>query len=465
MSHPILIVEDDLAMSQLLVEGLARRGYAPQAANSGDQALSLLKQHDFQAVVTDVNMKGIDGLTLCERIVTGHPGLPVLVITAFGSMDTAIKAIRVGAYDFLNKPFELEALTLALGRAVQHKQLREEVKRLRDEAGVRKGTSTLLGESNGMRELVGLVNRVADSESAVLITGERGTGKEVVARAIHDSSRRRAGPFVILNCSAVPEALLEAELFGVKGTGKPGAFVRAQGGTLFLDELGDLPLDLQQKVLRAIQEKKVFPVGSDQEVPYDARLVTATHRDLETAVEEQKFREDLYFRVNVINLHVPPLRMRGNDVLLLAQHFVRTFAETGRKEITGIATSAAEKLVAYAWPGNVRELQNVIERAVALTRYTQLTTEDLPDKVLNPSASQSAADADEAVLVPMEDIERQHILRVLRAVGGHRTQAAKILGLDRKTLYRKLEGYGPGEVDAALRNAPPRQIASGASDN
>ncbi len=460
MSHPILIVEDDLAMSQLLVEGLARRGYAPQAANSGDQALSLLKQHDFQAVVTDVNMKGIDGLTLCERIVTGHPGLPVLVITAFGSMDTAIKAIRVGAYDFLNKPFELEALTLALARAVQHKQLREEVVRLRDEAGVRKGTSTLLGESNSMRELVSLVNRVADSESAVLITGERGAGKEVVARAIHDSSRRRAGPFVILNCSAVPEALLEAELFGVKGTGKPGAFARAQGGTLFLDELAELPLELQQKLLRAIQEKKVFPVGSDQEVPYDARLLTATHRDLETAVEEGRFREDLYFRINVINLHVPPLRMRGNDVLLLAQHFVRTFAadgpqgdhrhrHLGRREADGLRVAgqrarAAERDRAR---GGADPLQPAHHRGSAR------------EGARTPAPHRARADADEAVLVPMEDIERQHILRVLRAVGGHRTQAAKILGLDRKTLYRKLEGYGPGEVDAALRNAPPRQIA------
>jgi DNA-binding NtrC family response regulator len=461
MSHRILIVEDDLAMAQLLVEGLTRRGYQPHAAHGGEAALALMQQHDFQAVVTDVNMKGLDGLTLCERIVAGHPGVPVLVITAFGSMDTAIKAIRAGAYDFLTKPFELETLTLALARAVQHKQLREEVKRLRDEAGVRKGTHTLLGESSGIRELVSLVNRVADSESAVLITGERGTGKDLVARAIHEASRRRAGPFVTINCSAVPEALLAAELFGV-AKGKPGVFVRAQGGTVFLDELGELSPDLQQKVLRAIQERKVVPVGGEQEVAFDARLVTATHLDLETAVEEKRFREDLYFRINVINLHVPPLRMRGNDVLVLAQHFVRAFAEKGRKEVTGVAASAAEKLLAYAWPGNVRELQNVIERAVALTRYTQLTTEDLPEKVLHPSATQRAADADEAVLLAMEDLERQHILRVLRAVGGHRTQAAKILGLDRKTLYRKLEGYGPQEVDAALRNAPPRQI--GVSD-
>ncbi len=464
MSHQILIVEDDVAMAQLLVESLQRRGYGARAVHAGEAALEALQQHDFQAVITDVNMKGLNGLELCQHIVEAHPGVPVLVITAFGSMDTAIRAIRAGAYDFLTKPFELEAIALAVGRAVQHKELREEVKRLQEEVVVRKSTSQVIGESAPMLELIALVNRVADSESAVLVTGERGTGKELVARALHEASRRRAGPFISINCSAVQASVLEGELFGyAKGAApndtrnaRPGAFTRAQGGTLFLDDIAELPLELQPRLLKALVDRKVRPVGGEQELAIDARLVTASSRDLETMVEEDRFRAELHFAINVVNVHIPPVRMRGNDVLLLAQHFVRTFAEKSRKEVTGIASSAAERLVAYSWPGNVLELQNVIERAVALTRYAQLTSADLPEKVLHPTAATNAADADEAVLVPMDTIERHHILRVLRAVGGHRTQAAKILGLDRKTLYRKLEGYGANEVEDALRDAPSK---------
>lgn len=455
MKPSVLIVEDDVAMAQMLVEGLGRRGFESKAVKDGENALAALKENDFQAVVTDINMKGIDGLSLCERIITGEPGLPVLVITGFGSMETAIKAIRAGAWDFLTKPFELEALSLALTRAVQHKQLREEVKKLREE--VRRGTSGgLIGQSRPMLDLISLTGRVADTESAVLVTGEGGTGKKTVARMLHDASRRKSGPFVTVHCGASTSSLhLETELFGA--VKRPGAFSRAHGGTLVLEEVGELSPELQIRVVRALLDKKVRPAGADQDVPFDTRIVSTSSRDLQAEVDERRFRDDLFSRLCIVNLHLPALRLRGNDVLLLAQHFVKTFAERSHKKVDGLATACAQKLLAYGWPGNVRELQNVIERAVALARHEQLTTDDLPEKVLHPQTGHHAAGADESLLVPMDQVERQHILRVLRAVGGHRTQAAKILGLDRKTLYRKLESYDQAEVEQALKDAPPAQ--------
>jgi DNA-binding NtrC family response regulator len=456
MSGKILVVEDDVAMAQLLEEGLGRRGFTVKAFHSAADALASMAHAEFDAVVTDLNMKGLDGLQLCERIVSGYPGTPVVVVTAFGSMDTAIRAMRAGAYDFITKPFELEALSLTLVRAVQHKNLKEEVKRLRDEIGTAKGLSTLVGESTAMKEVRALLTRIADSDTSVLISGESGTGKEVVARAIHEQSRRRAGPFVAINCAAMPEALLESELFGhSKGAftdaraTRAGLFTRAQGGTLFLDEIGEMPIGLQPKLLRALQERKIRPVGSDEEVAFDARIISATNRDLESAIEDKRFREDLYFRINVINVHLPPLRVRGNDVLQLAQSFVRQFAEKSGKRVSGLSSPAAERLLGYSWPGNVRELQNVVERAVALTTFEQITVEDLPEKVRTPRPGETIMASEEA-LIPLDEVERRHILRVLGAVGGHRTQAAKILGLDRKTLYRKLERYGPEQVQSAL---------------
>ncbi len=459
--NQVLIVDDDVAMAQLLVEGLQRRGFTAKAVHGGDAALVAVKENDFQAVITDINMKGINGLELCERITAAHPNMPVLVITAFGNMESAIRAMRVGAYDFLNKPFEMEAIGLAVKRAVQHEALREEVKRLREEVTSKKGTSPLLGDSPAMHEVVSLVNRVASTESAVLVSGESGTGKAMVARAIHDASKRRNGLFISINCAGVPAQVLEGELFGyAKGaapndprSAQPGAFVRAAGGTVFLDDVDEVPAELQAKLLKALLDRKAKPIGGTAELAFDARVVSATTKDLRSLVEDGTFRPELHFALNVVNVHVPPVRMRGNDVLLLAQNFVRTFADKSKKKVTGLASNAAEKLVAYSWPGNVTELRNVIERAVAVAQYEQLTAADLPEKVQLPTPATSAASSDEAILVPMDLIEKQHILRVLRAVKGHRTQCAKILGLDRKTLYRKLETYGPAEVEAALKEA------------
>lgn len=346
---------------------------------------------------------------------------------------------------------------LALGRAVRHGALHAEVRRLREEvAAARSGATagSIIGESPAIREVLDLVERVASSDATILVTGESGTGKELVARALHDRSPRRDAPFVAVNCSAIPEALLESELFGhAKGAftdareARSGLFVRAGRGTLLLDEIGDLPSAMQPKLLRALQERAVRPVGSDSEVPFEARLVCATHKDLEAEVEAGRFRRDLFFGVNVIELRVPPLRTRGHDVLLLAQHFLAHYAARAGKPIEGLAPQTAERLLRYAWPGNVRELQNCLERAVALARTTQLLPDDLPERVSDQRSSHVLLTADEpADLVPLEEVERRYVLRVLEIVGGNKKLAAQVLGLDRSTLYRRLERWsGVGE--------------------
>jgi two-component system response regulator HydG len=455
VSARVLVVDDDQAMCELLETGLTAAGYRVEARTSAPDALALLDGQDVDVVVTDVRMRGMDGLALCERIVANRPDVPVIVITAFGSLETAVGAIRAGAYDFITKPLEVDALVLAVARAVQHRQLRDEVKRLRRVVDDATGFGELLGQSPAMRQVYDLLERVVDSDASVFLTGETGTGKELVARALHRRGRRSAGPFVAVNCAAMPETLLESELFGhARGAftdargARTGLFLKAHGGTLFLDEIGDLPASLQPKLLRALQERTVRPVGEDTEVPFDVRLITATNRDLESAVEERRFREDLYFRINVIHVELPPLRARGSDVLLLAQHFVERVAAQAGKRITGISPAAAERLLAYHWPGNVRELMNCVERAVALARFDQIAADDLPEKVRTYRRSHVVVAADDpSELIPLEEVERRYVLRVMEAVGGNKTLAAQVLGLDRKTLYRKLERYA-GDVSA-----------------
>jgi len=450
MGNRLLVVDDDGSMVELLAEDLGRRGFAVTWKTSPDEALSLLRAEDFDAVVTDMNMRGMNGLELCEKIVAARPDTPVIVITAFGSMETAIAAIRVGAYDYITKPFDLEQLYLSVRRAVQHRSLREEVTRLRRLLSESRQFEQIVGTSGAMKRVFDLVERVAGTESSVLITGESGTGKELVARAIHQRSPRREGPFIALSCAAMPEQLLESELFGhEKGAftdaraAHDGLFIQADGGTLFFDEIGDMPLSLQPKILRALQERKVRRVGGGAEVPFDARIVAATHRDLEEAVEEKDFREDLFFRINVIRIDLPPLRMRGNDILLLSQRFLESFAARAGKQIAGLAAATAEKLLGYDWPGNVRELQNCIERAVALAQYDKITVEDLPEKILQHRRTHVAvAGSEPSEFVTMDEVERRYILQVLEAMSGNKTLTAQVLGFDRKTLYRKLARYG-----------------------
>jgi DNA-binding NtrC family response regulator len=446
MDLRVLIIDDDHSMCDVLDAELKGRGFDATATTSPEDALRRLSEGDFDVILTDINMHSMSGVDLCRQIVESREQVPVVVMTAYGTMDTAISAIRAGAYDFVTKPFEMEDIALTIERAAKHGALKQEVKRLRHAVDESQKFDDILGTSSAMSRMYELVARVAESETTVLITGESGAGKELVAKALHQRSSRKEGPFVAINCAAMPEPLLESELFGhVRGaftdarTARQGLFIKASKGTLFLDEIGEMPPGMQAKLLRALQERTVRPVGGDQELPFDARIVAATNRDLETEVAERRFREDLFYRINVVRVHVPPLRARGNDILLLAQHFLRRY-QNGAPRVVGIKNGAADKLLSYPWPGNVRELQNCVERAVALAQFDHVGVDDLPDRVREFKGSHIAIESrDPAELLPMEEVEHRYILRVLEAVGGNKTLAAQVLGFDRRTLYRKLD--------------------------
>jgi two-component system response regulator HydG len=445
MNPRVLVVDDEQSMCELLDTALTPRGFSIVWRTSAEAAFREFERQPFDVVLTDLRMKGTDGIELCQRMVGNRPDVPVVVMTAFGSLETAVSAIRAGAYDFVTKPMELDVLALTLRRAARHRELQEQVRVLSAavERAERSGFGKLLGESPVMQRLYDQMDRIADSEAPVLLTGESGCGKELVARSLHALSRRKQRPFVAVNCAALPETLLESELFGhargaftdARGDRK-GLFVQADGGTLFLDEIA--------KLLRALEENKVRPLGGEREESFDVRLLSATNRDLESAVEAGSFREDLYYRIQVIPIEVPPLRARGTDILLLARHFLEYFADRAQKTVTGISNPTAEKLLAYNWPGNVRELRNVIQRAVALTRYDKLGADDLPEKVRDYRRAQVViAGEDPSELLPLDEVERRYIQHVLETVDGNKTLAARILGLDRKTLYRKLRQAEP----------------------
>ncbi|HKO90270.1 MAG TPA: sigma-54 dependent transcriptional regulator [Polyangiaceae bacterium] len=450
MTARVLVVDDDPATCRMIELGLRSEGYEVSASGGAREALDSARTFEPHVVLTDINLGGISGLELCRLFNEQWPDIPVLVITAFGSLETAIQAMRAGAYDFITKPFDIEALALAIARAVQHQQLKSEVKRLRAAVGQAGWGDDLIGTSVPMLELRALLERIARTDTTVLVTGETGTGKEVVARVLHQHGKRRNGPFVAVNCSALPEALLESALFGhVRGAftdarhARQGLFLEAHGGTLLLDEIGEMPAGLQPKLLRALEARCVRAVGADSETAFDTRIIAATNRDLDDAVQEGRFREDLYYRLNVLHVALPPLRSRGGDVVALAQHFLVQFARQSERPVRGISEAAARRLAAYPWPGNVRELRNSIERAVALTRFDHIAADDLPDRIKNfePRHVLVAGD-DLAEMAPLEEVERRYILRVLQAAGGNKSLAAQRLGVSRRTLYRKLGEYG-----------------------
>jgi len=439
----VLVADDDADLCQLLRGILVRAGHDVVTCLTAQEALDRMADSPFDVVLTDWQMAHMDGIELCERVVKEHRGVPVLLMTAHGDRDLVISAIRAGAYDFISKPVEEQLLVPLVARAARARMLDKEVTRLRREVSTVTPIPGIVGTSPAMRRVFDLIMRVSQSDASVLLEGETGTGKELIARAIHARSARAAGPFVALNCAAVPATLLESELFGhARGAftdakaPRVGMFVEANGGTLFLDEIGDMPSEIQPKLLRALQERKVRPLGANVEESFDARIITATHRDLEADVAGHRFREDLYYRVNVVTIHVPPLRERGTDVLAMAQHFLRARSDAQRT----LSAPVAELLMSYDWPGNARELENCMERALALSRFDQITTDDLPEKVRAHRAERVVIAAeDPSELVAIHELEARYIRRVLKIVGGNKARAARVLGLDRRTLYRKLE--------------------------
>jgi two-component system, NtrC family, response regulator AtoC len=466
MQTRILVIDDDRDMCELLEESLGRAGYQVTWRTRGDEGLDLLREQDFDVIITDLNLDGASGIDLCKRFTENRPDTPVIVITAFGDMTAAVNAIRAGAHDFINKPLDMTVLERAIERATQHRHLREEVKRLSraSSADSQNGAlGALTGTSRAMLGVYDLVRRVAPADTTVLLSGESGTGKELVARALHEQSDRKDGRFVAINCAAVPAELLESELFGhVKGAftdaknSRQGLFEQASGGTLLLDEVGEMPLEMQPKLLRVLQERQVRPVGGNTSVPVTARIIAATNRDLEAEVEQKRFREDLFYRLNVVQIEIPPLRARGNDVLLLAEHFVRKFSERSGKPVHGLSVEAQTKLLAFDWPGNVRQLENTIERAVALTRGEQISIEDLPERVTRFDGTTGVLnDVDLEHVRTLDQVERRHIEQAVKHAHGNKTRAAKALGIDRRTLYRKLERYAGGRASAPAPSPVP----------
>ncbi len=441
----ILVADDDREMCELVEAGLTAHGYGVCWRLSGAEALAQLDEEDFSVLLVDINMGATSGLDLCRAAVAKRPDLIVVVMTGFGTLEHAIGAMRAGAYDFVTKPLSMEALALTMERAVRYRAMTDELQRLRRRVDEHE-LPNVVGQSDVMRRMADIVARVAETDANVLIIGESGTGKELVARALHERSGRK-GPFLAINCAAVPETLLESELFGhARGaftdarTARAGLFVEADRGTLFLDEVGEMPLSMQAKLLRALQERKVRPLGATQEVPFDARVVTATNRDLEGEVAAKRFREDLYYRINVVRVDVPPLRRRGADILLLAQAFLDRNRQRSGKSVSKLGRAVAERLLAYDWPGNVRELENCMERAVAFARFDEITIDDLPAKIREHRAVEvEDIGEDPAHLPNMDEVEQRYIRKVLAAVTGNKTLAAKILGFDRRTLYRKLK--------------------------
>ena len=449
----ILVVDDDGVARELLADALKKEGYEVEAFSSGEEAIERGRRGQVDLVLTDLKMGTVDGLTVLREFKRFSPDTSIVLLTSFGSLEGAIEAIKQGAYDYLAKPFKKEEIKLVVQQSLDHSQLVRENTRYRDELKGREDWSPLVGSSPAMLEVYKLVARVSEGRSTVLLQGESGTGKELIARAIHANSPRREKPFIPVNCGALPDTLLESEMFGYEkgaftgavGT-KAGLFEAANGGTLFLDEIGDLSPALQVKLLRVMQDQEVRRVGGTTSLKVDVRIIVATNRDLEQFVKEGKFRDDLYYRLNVVRITLPRLAERKEDVPMLAHHFLQKYAGGSARAVRGFLPDTMALLKQYRWPGNVRELENAIERAVSLSHGPLLTPDDLP-AALRQSSSQvgdktEVSDQHDEVCLTLEEVEKRHLIRVLKETKGNKVRAAKILGIDRRTLYRMAERFG-----------------------
>jgi DNA-binding NtrC family response regulator len=446
----VLVVEDDEVLRQLLIDVLNDQGHEVEAAETGEDGLRTMEQDVFDVVLLDINLPGMDGMDVLRLVPARQPDTQVVMMTAFGTVDTAVEAMKQGAFDYINKPFSTDELVLTINRALEEKSLRREVAQLRQRARGVGGDIQIVGKSPAIQRVIDLIARVAPSRATVLITGETGTGKELVARAVHAASDRAGKPFMPINVAAIPDNLLESELFGhMKGafTGaiqnKKGLFEEAQGGSVFLDEISTMSMSLQPKLLRVLQEYVIMRVGGRQPIPVNIRLIAATNLDLKKRVSEGEYREDLYYRLNVFPIEVPALKERRDDIPLLSNFFIGKYSELYQVDPPKLPGRTLDRMMSYNWPGNVRELENFVERAVVLHASGGAGTIgfELPDDAEQEEDSQNILDEAQRKRWTFEDLEREYIFRVLESVRWKKTEAAEILGIDRRTLYRKLKRY------------------------
>ncbi len=445
-SKRIVIVDDDRIALSVMKQALEKENFEVICFDNGKDAIEELTKGDVDVLITDIRMPDLTGMDLLQKALEHNPELPVIMITGYGSIEGAVEAMKAGAFDYMTKPVDLDGLHIRIQRALDHIKMKREIRVLRGELARRYSFENIIGKSRSMQEIFKTVVEIAPSRANVMIVGESGTGKELVARAIHFNSPRRNNNFVPINCAAIPEGLLESELFGHEKGAFTGAYERrigkfeiANGGTIFLDEVGDIPLSLQVKLLRVLEQKEFMRVGGSKSINVDVRVISATNRPLEQMVADGKFREDLYYRLKVITIEIPPLRNRKEDIPLLVDHFVKEFSVENQKDIKGIEKDVLEVFMDYNWPGNVRELRNTIETMVVLARKKYLTVDDIPNYIKGKLTKRKTIEIE--IGTPLSDIEKEFILKTLDYVNGNRKEAARLLKIGLRTLQRKIKIY------------------------